>query len=145
MGPRRVFVDTGAWYALQVSDDEWHEAAVGALRELVATRHPLVTSNQVIGETYTLLRVTCGHAAALAFLDRLDESRRVERAFIGKELEARAYRLLRQYADQDFSFVDAMSFALMRAERIRHAFAFDQHFAVAGFTRVPADVPVAQV
>ena len=85
MGPRRVFVDTGAWYALQVSDDEWHAAAVGGLRELVATRHPLVTSNQVIGETYTLLRFMCGHAAAVAFLDRLDESRRVERIFVGKE------------------------------------------------------------
>jgi predicted nucleic acid-binding protein len=145
MGPRRVFVDTGAWYALQVSDDEWHEAAVGALRELVISRHPLVTSHQVIGETYTLLRVTCGHAAAVAFLDRLDESRRVERVFVGKEQEARAYRLLRQYADQDFSFVDATSFAVMRAERIRHAFAFDQHFAAAGFTRIPVDVPVAQV
>lgn len=145
MGPRRVFVDTGAWYALQVSDDEWHAAAVGALRELVATRHPLLTSNQVIGETYTLLRVTCGHTAAVAFLERLEESRRVERIFVGKEQEARAYRLLRQYADQDFSFVDATSFAVMRAERIRHAFAFDQHFAAAGFTRVPVDVPVAQL
>jgi predicted nucleic acid-binding protein len=33
----------------------------------------------------------------------------------------------------------------MRAERIRNAFAFDQHFAAAGFTRVPGDVPVAQM
>jgi predicted nucleic acid-binding protein len=145
MGPRRVFVDTGAWYALQVSDDEWHAGAVAALRELVASRHPLVTTNQVVGETYTLLRVTCGHAVAVTFLDRLEESRRVERVFVTTELESRAYRLLRQYADQDFSFVDATSFAVMRVERIRHAFAFDQHFAAAGFTRIPADLPVAQV
>jgi predicted nucleic acid-binding protein len=81
----------------------------------------------------------------VAFLGRLDESRRVERLFVGKEQEARAYRLLRQDADQDFSFVDATSFAAIRAERIRHAFAFDQHFATAGFTRVPVDVPVAQI
>ena len=26
-----------------------------------------------------------------------------------------------------------------------HAFAFDQHVAAAGFTRIPVDVPVAQV
>lgn len=145
MGPRRVFVDTGAWYALQVSDDEWHASAVVALRELVATRHPLLITNQVVGETCTLLRVTCGHSAAVAFLDRLDESRRVERILVGKEQEARAHRLLRQYADQDFSFVDAISFAVMRAERIRHAFAFDQHFATAGFPRIPVDVPVGEL
>jgi predicted nucleic acid-binding protein len=145
MGPRRVFVDTGAWYALQVSDDEWHEAAAAALRGLIASRHPLATTNQVVGETYTLLRMTCGHAAAVAFLDRLEESRRVERIFVGKELEARAYRLLRQYADQDFSFVDATSFAVMRSERIRYTFALDQHFATAGFTRIPVDLPIAQL
>ncbi|MGH7786195.1 MAG: type II toxin-antitoxin system VapC family toxin [Candidatus Binatia bacterium] len=145
MGPRRVFVDTGAWYALQVSDDEWHKAAVATLSGLAASRHPLVTTNQVVGETYTLLRMTCGHAAAVTFLDRLGESRRIERLFVGREMEARAYGVLRQYADQDFSFVDATSFAAMRSERIRHAFALDQHFATAGFTRIPIDLPVAQM
>jgi hypothetical protein len=33
----------------------------------------------------------------------------------------------------------------MRAERIRHAFALDQHFSTAGFLRVPVDVPVEQI
>jgi hypothetical protein len=33
----------------------------------------------------------------------------------------------------------------MRMERIRHAFAFDHHFASAGFLRVPVDVPVGQI
>ena len=64
-----------------------------------------------------LLRVVCDHRAALGFLDRLEETRRLERIFVQEETEARAYRLLRQHADQDFSFVDATSFAVMRAER----------------------------
>lgn len=33
----------------------------------------------------------------------------------------------------------------MRAERIRYAFAFDAHFATAGFLRVPSDVSVEQI
>jgi uncharacterized protein len=145
MGPRRVFVDTGAWYALQVGDDEWHHAAAETLDGLVAGPHVLVTTNHVVGETYTLLRITCGHAAATRFLDRLEETRRVQRVFVAEALEGRAYRMLRQYADQEFSFVDATSFAVMRSERIRHAFAFDQHFATAGFVRIPADLPVRQL
>jgi predicted nucleic acid-binding protein len=145
MGPRRVFVDTGAWHAIQVLDDEWHRQAVSTFRSLLATPHVLVTTNHVVGETYTLLRVVCGHAAAVRFLDGLEDSRRLERVFVTEELERRAYRLLRQYADQDFSFVDATSFAVMRTERVRHAFAFDQHFATAGFMRVPVDLPVAQI
>ena len=143
--PRRVFVDTGAWFAVQVPDDEWHGNAVGTLRALLAGAYALVTTNHVVGETYTLLRVVCGHAAAARFLDYLEETRRLERIFIQQETEARAFRLLRQHADQDFSFVDATSFAVMRAERIRHAFAFDKHFSTAGFLRVPVDVPVEQI
>ena len=119
-------------------------SAVGALQALLAGR-TLVTTNHVVGETYTLLRVVCGHRAAVRFLDHLEETRRLERIFVREETETRAFRLLRQHADQDFSFVDATSFAVMRAERIRHAFAFDRHFATAGFLRVPMDVPVRQV
>ena len=92
-----------------------------------------------------LLRVVSGHAAAVRFLDHLEESRRLERIFVDQETEARAFQLLRQHADQDFSFVDATSFAVMRAEKLRHAFAFDQHFSTAGFLRVPGDVPVEQL
>ncbi len=143
--PRRIFVDTGAWFAAQVPDDEWHGHAVGTLRALLTGAYVLVTTNHVIGETYTLLRVACRHAAAVRFLDYLEETRRLERIFVQQETEARAFRLLRQHADQDFSFVDATSFAVMRTERIRHAFAFDHHFSTAGFLRVPVDVPVEQI
>ena len=145
MERRRLFVDTGAWYAIQVPDDAWHRKAADTLRELLSRQHVLVTTNHVVGETYTLLRMVFGHAASLRFLDQLDEARRLERVFISADIERRAYRLLRQYADKDFSFVDATSFAVMRAERLRHAFAFDQHFATAGFLRVPVDLPVAQL
>ena len=140
--PRRVFVDTGAWFAVQVPADEWHPNAVATLRALLAGAYALVTTNHVVGETHTLLRVLCGHAAAVRFLDQLEETRRLERIFVQQETEARAFRLLRQHTDQGFSFVDATSFAVMRTERIRHAFAFDHHFSTAGFLRVPADVPV---
>jgi predicted nucleic acid-binding protein len=145
MRARRVFVDSGAWYAIQVADDEWHAEAAETLHDLLAGPHSLVTTNHVVGETYTLLRITCGHAVAIRFLDRLEETRRLETIFVPEEWEKRAYTILRQYADQDFSFVDATSFAVMRAARIRHAFAFDQHFATAGFARIPHDLPVMQL
>jgi predicted nucleic acid-binding protein len=145
MTPRRIFVDTGAWFAAQVADDAHHEEAARALRGLIALPIVLVTSNQVVGETYTLLRVTRGYDACRRFLDSLDASARLERLFVGEELERRAFTILDRYRDHDFSFVDAASFALMRAERIRHAFAFDSHFATAGFLRVPVDVGVGQL
>jgi predicted nucleic acid-binding protein len=142
MRPRRVFVDSGAWFAVQVVDDAHHREAVRVLRGLLDGSVVLVATNHVIGETYTLLRVTRGYDAARRFLDSLDATTRLQRLFVGEDVERRAFALLDRYRDHDFSFVDATSFAVMRAERIRHAFAFDAHFATAGFLRVPGEIDV---
>jgi predicted nucleic acid-binding protein len=40
---------------------------------------------------------------------------------------------LDRFEDQPFSLTDAVSFELMRRERLTQAFAFDQHFVTAGF------------
>jgi uncharacterized protein len=136
---REVFVDTGAWYALQVPDDRWHGEAVATLRELLRQGRTLVTSNLVIGETYTLLVRTHGNAAALRFVDTLDRSPRLSRVHVDEEEEGEGWQILRRFSDQDFSFVDGCSFAIMRQRRIVDAFAFDRHFATAGFVRLGQD------
>jgi len=141
----RIFVDTGAWFAAQIADDEHHGEAADTLRGLLELPTVLVTTNHVVGETYTLLRVTRGYDAANRFLGSLERTARVERVFVEEDLERRAFALLERYRDHDFSFVDATSFAVMRAQRIRHAFAFDSHFATAGFLRVPLDLGVQQL
>lgn len=139
----RVFVDTGAWYAVQVTDDMHHASARTALHSLSETGTLLVTSNLVIGETYTLLRTAKGYREAKRFLDALAHSRKVERLFVLEHIDRKAYEILGQYADHPFSFVDATSFALMRQQRIRHAFAFDAHFVTAGFLRIPQDISLS--
>jgi predicted nucleic acid-binding protein len=136
----RVFVDTGAWFAVQATDDEHHPRASDTLRSLVTGAFVLVTTNHIVGETYTLLRTVRGCRAAATFLETLDETERLERIHVTEDVEKHAFALLHRYHDHDFSFVDGTSFALMKAERIRHAFAFDGHFATAGFLRVPQDV-----
>ncbi len=93
----------------------------------------------------TLLRVTRGYEACRRFLESLDQTTRLERILVSQDLERRAFAILERYRDHDFSFVDATNFALMRAERIRHAIAFDSHFAAAGFVRVPTDAGMGQL
>jgi predicted nucleic acid-binding protein len=139
----RVFVDTSAWFAIQVTDDACHEAARLVLPAVVNACRSLVTSNLIVGETYTLLRLSRGYRAAKRFLDRLTQSGKLERLFISEHLERQAYETLHRYADHPFSFVDATSFALMRQQRIQHAFTFDPHFATAGFLRIPGDVEIS--
>jgi predicted nucleic acid-binding protein len=137
-----IFVDTGAWYAAQDPDDRWHAEATATLRTLVARGARLVTSNHVVGETYSLLLRTQGHAAGFRFVDTLGASGRVTLVHVDEATEREAFALLRRFADQAFSFVDGTSFSLLHRRRLRRAFAFDRHFSVAGFVRIPVDEPI---
>lgn len=134
-----LFVDTGGWIAVQIPNDRWHAEATSVLRGAIGGGVPLVTTNHVIGETYSLLIRAHGRPAACKFLDGIARSSRLERLFVDEPTEQEAYELLRRYKDQPFSFVDGVSFAVMRRRRLRLAFAFDRHFAAAGFLRVPLD------
>jgi predicted nucleic acid-binding protein len=93
----------------------------------------------VRGETWTFLRRRCGYTVALAFLDRIAHSPRLELKFVGQPLEDEALQWLRRHDERPYSFVDATSFALMRSLGIREALAFDGDFAAAGFVELRAD------
>lgn len=124
------FADTSFWFALRASDDEHHLAAVAAWR---AKGAPIVTSNHVIGETWTLLRARLGYSHGVAFLDAVRSSPRVTVHQVDAVTEAEAWEWLRRHGERPYSFVDATSFALMRRLRIRDALTYDDDFAVAGF------------
>ena len=49
-----IFVDTGAWFAAAVLDDPDHGAA---MRWLGRNREPLITTDYVLAETATLIRM----------------------------------------------------------------------------------------
>ena len=132
-----LFVDAGAWIALADADDQYHQLAAQAYPELLRHYRRLVTTNLAVAKAYVVIRQALGHTAVMAFLDGLNASPRIEKVYSDSTLEIEAERILRQYADQDFSYVDAVSFALMHHRGLTDAFAFDQHFATAGFVCVP--------
>ncbi len=49
-----------------------------------------------------------------------------------------ALRWLRRHDEREYSFVDATSFAVMRAERITEVLTFDDDFGAAGFVALRA-------
>ena len=137
---RAIFVDASAWIAVANQGDTNHKVAAEVYPRLLANYQRLVTTNLVVVETYITLRHELGHRAAIAFLDSVRGSPRIERVFSTPALEQEAEVILRRYDDQDFSYTDAVSFALMKARGIKEAFAFDKHFSTAGFQRVPASM-----
>jgi predicted nucleic acid-binding protein len=51
--------------------------------------------------------------------------------------EDRAWEIFTGYEDQDFSFADCTSFAVMQRMKLTTAFAFDKHFKVMKVVVVP--------
>ncbi len=96
----------------------------------------LVTTNHVVGETWTFLRRRVGHRPAAAFAAAARESPRLSIRFVDEGLEDDAWGWLRRHDEREYSFVDGTSFAFMRKSRIREALAFDGDFSAAGFIEV---------
>jgi predicted nucleic acid-binding protein len=132
-----IFVDTGAFVARYLARDEHHQRAVASWKRLARNRTPCATSNHVLDETFTLLGRWASYSFAAERARLLLSSRVLEILRPAAEEELAAVELFEKYADQEVSFTDALSFALMRRRRIDRAFTFDRHFRFAGFTMVP--------
>ena len=131
-----VFVDTSGWYALTADRDVNHTVAARRFRRATERGRTVITTNHVVGESYTLLLRRLGPRAAHAFLQHMRTSSLVQRTFVPESWEEEAAQLLEHYADQPFSYVDATSFVTMRLLGIREALAFDRDFFIAGFTSI---------
>lgn len=134
---KELFVDTSAWLATLDPRDKYHQAAVAFYQDALARYPRLLTTNLVIAETYVSVLKKAGYHKAISFLDSVEQSRRFQCIWSGQELEAQARDILRRYDDQDFSYTDAVSFALMQQRKLTEAFAFDHHFSVVGFVQLP--------
>jgi len=132
-----VLVDTSAWIAIISPRDRFHLPAKSFYGDILAQRRPLLISNLVVAETYIHLRQMLGHQKATSFLDLIERSSLIRCVWSDRELETRARDILRRYGDQDFSYTDAVSFALMQQLQLTDAFAFDRHFSTAGFVQLP--------
>lgn len=134
----KFFVDTSAWYALYDRDDRNHEAVARFWHEIGGKASTLYTSDYVFDETVTLLRTRVGHAVALAFGERLRESRVVSLIEVQAAEREDAWTLFKRYDDQCFSFTDCTSFVLMRRLGLTDVLAFDADFRSMGFRLLPA-------
>ena len=134
-----ILVDTGAWFAVAVRDDPDHTTA---MRWLARNREPLVTTDYVLAETATLVRMRDktprGHRLAVRVATSiLREDAAILQKVTGQDLQ-QALIVFRNYTDHLFSFVDCTSFAVIERLGITHAFAFDRHFdEYPGISRVP--------
>ncbi len=135
----KVFVDTSAWIAILDNKDVNHSEAVTILKVLLRSNDQLYISNHIISETYTWLRKKTGIEASLKFVQAIKEQAANNKLIViysDYTIEEEAYYILLKYKDQDFSYADAVSFAIMKSKKIKKSFTYDKHFLTAGFLKI---------
>lgn len=133
-----IFVDTSGWLAAINTRDSRHHDVVETYDDLVARRTSFVTSNLVVAEMHILIVRDRGATAGCALLDAIYTDPLYRVIAVDRDLESEAAeRWLRRFTDQRFSLADAVSFEIMRRERIGEALALDHHFEAAGYRLLP--------
>jgi len=133
-----IFVDTSAFYALEVTTDVNHKSAKAFLNELKNNKYGLLlTTDYILDETYTLLRIRKNHTVAMAFLDKVFKSKSIRIIWIDELMFRKALQYAKKYNNLKLSYTDCTSFAVMESFKIKTAFSFDSHFSNVGFTRLP--------
>jgi uncharacterized protein len=134
---KAVFVDTAGWMACADAADPAHARMAAARDAALEAGQLLVTSDFVVDETLTLIRLRLGLPAAEAWWRQIDDSARLrwERIDVARFEKARA--LFFRSRDKDFSFTDCTSVIVMRDARLTHVLTTDVHFRQMGFTVMP--------
>ena len=139
-----IFFDTSGFFTIIDERGDLHQKAVEWLRSRRGKVRP-VTTEWVVGETCTLLVARKRPHLVAKFLDYPQETRNLND--MGRStalllinpddtlLRLTKAMILRQ-ADQGYSFVDCLSFCLMKERRIAKALTTDAHFLKAGFSAV---------
>ncbi len=128
-----IFVDTGAWFASVIAEDPDHAAAEAWLAH---NREPLFTTDYIVDELLTLLRVRGQNKKAIAVGTAILGGSITSLYFLTNDDFQDALLVFQQYADKEWSFTDCTSKVVMEKQGITIALSFDQHFRQFGTVTV---------
>lgn len=131
-----AFVDSGAWIALALTRDALHAQAREQWDLLQRAGAKLHTSIPVVIETFTFLDRNANRDVALTWKASIYKPGTTKILPCDPRDLSESWEYFRRSDLRKLSAVDATSFIIMKRARIRLAFAFDHHFAAAGFRLV---------
>lgn len=127
----RVFIDTSAFLSVLDAGEATHKKAVEVWERLINIQATIVCTNYILVETFSLLQRRAGMKIVKRFSENVLPMVVVE--WVDEALHKSAEDSFLTTSRKGLSFVDCVSFKVMRKLGIRNAFAFDKHFAEQGF------------
>ena len=132
-----LFLDTGFIIALEVTDDQNHQAAFSFWRSLESPLPKIITTSYVFDEMVTFFNSRNLHYKAVEVGNRLLDSPSVELIQVDEKLFFQGWQYFKNHQDKSYSLTDCISFVVMEQRHIPEALTFDKHFNQAGFRKLP--------
>jgi uncharacterized protein len=130
---KTIFLDSSFFKAVIDKQDDFYTIARNAWYSLIENNYQLITTNYILDETYTLIRVKCDLKKALELRDVLgNEQLNLTIIRVTIDDDGSAW----DWFNKDWSklsFTDCVSFAVMKRLEIHEVATFDKHFEKAGF------------
>ena len=128
-----IFTDTSALIAVLNKKDQYHDQAAAAYHDLLNGSFSLLITTHIFAETLTRIARRVSQQAAISAGTAIRNQVRITMVTPAQDALDQAWKIFQSYNDQQFSFVDCISFAVMQEMNLSRAFAFDKHFKIMGF------------
>lgn len=125
-----IFLDTSALYALADRADPNHGLARQRFQAVFDEGDLFLTHNYVLVEAIALVQHRLGLDAAVKLAA---DAKAFETEWVDEALHQAAVRQMKSRRRRQVSFVDEVSFEVMRRRSVTTALAFDPDFSGAGF------------
>ena len=127
-----IFVDTWAWLALAVKQDQFHATAKGQHEKFRKAKRRYVTTDFILGELisrlYRTSSATTAQSYVRALLGKVDAGDYLL-VHVSPAQFRNAWQLRQKYNDKpDISFVDFTSMVVMQDLDVADVFTGDAHF-----------------
>lgn len=133
MALTKVFIDTSWFKAFADPEDDFHQLAKNQFSKMQVSKTKLITTNYILDESFTLIRVRIDLKSAMDFRQMLASmSDMLKIIRILSQDDAKSWDWFPKNWSK-LSFTDCTSFAVMHRLGLKDVATFDDHFSRAGF------------
>ena len=128
-----IFVDTSFWIAFRNERDANHARAKFLMQEFFRRRETLAITDHILAETHAYFVRSVPKREQI--MRDLLENPIVRHLSPSPEERNLTLSWLRDFQDKHWSYVDALSFVMIKSRKIPSAASFDDHFSQPGTFR----------
>ncbi len=134
---RLIFVNSSGWLALYNHNDPNHPAARALWESLQTQPVRFVTTDYVLDQVYTALKVFGSLQAAQAVHQLISRSELVRLFMVDSVIFERAWRIFVADEQPHWTFTDCINYAVVQYTGASQVFTFDPSFNATGMEIIP--------